>query len=434
MLRTAKDERSHKSLEYSYKDGAFAAAMTGFTQDFFAPFLLLLGGTARHIGMLNALPNLCAALVQLKSPDFSEWVGSRRVIVNSALFLQACMLIPMACVAFEGGTAKYAFIAMVVLFTAFNAVAMPPWSSIMCDLVREDKRGEFFGWRNKALGYITVATSFTAGGILTLMKKINVYYGFGILFASACAFRFIAWWYLIKMHEPPIGFGKEHRFGFIRFLSRVRHSNFARFSLFVAFMNFTVNLAAPFFSVLMLRDLHFSYFTYAVVVVSAPLTINGMMGRWGKIADKTGNLKIIKITAPLIGCIPLLWVLNRHPLFLIFAQVFSGFMWAGFNLCASNFIYDSVRREKRTRCIAYFNTLNGLGLCAGALIGGYIQHWLPPLFGYNILTLLVISSFMRLCAALTIPRFLKEVRPVTKIKSNRILSCMIGLNPLSMRE
>ncbi|MBU0877996.1 MAG: hypothetical protein KKD55_00105 [Candidatus Omnitrophica bacterium] len=46
--------------------------MTAFTQEYFTPFLLLLGGTVRHVGLLNALPNLMASLAQLKSADIVE--------------------------------------------------------------------------------------------------------------------------------------------------------------------------------------------------------------------------------------------------------------------------------------------------------------------------------------------------------------------------
>ncbi|MDD5440390.1 MAG: hypothetical protein PHS37_09415 [Candidatus Omnitrophica bacterium] len=156
MWKIAKDEKSHKTLHYSFRDGVFASAMTGFTQDYFAPFLLLIGGTARHIGMLSALPNLCAA-----------------------------MLIPIALQALTGEAGPHLFIAMVMLFTVFGAIAGPPWASLMSDLVHEDRRGEYFGWRNRTLGYIAVAASFTAGMILTVMKKINPLYGFALLFAAA---------------------------------------------------------------------------------------------------------------------------------------------------------------------------------------------------------------------------------------------------------
>jgi len=180
----------------------------------------------------------------------------------------------------------------------------------------------------------------------------------------------------------------------------------------------------------MLKDLHFSYMLYTVITITATLMVYIMISRWGRHADRIGNLKIIKFTSPLIGVIPLLWIFNRNPAFLFFAQVFSGFLWAGFNLCTTNFIYDAVIPEKRTRCISYFNVLNGLALCAGALLGGFLLQRLPALFGYKILTLFLISSVLRIMVGIFMPLKLEEVRPVEKVNSNELFFSMIGIKPL----
>jgi MFS family permease len=180
----------------------------------------------------------------------------------------------------------------------------------------------------------------------------------------------------------------------------------------------------------MLRDLHFSYLIYTIVIITGPLVIYLMMGRWGKLADKVGNLTIIRFTAPLTGIIPLLWIINRHPFFLIFVQIVAGFVWAGFNLCASNFIFDAVTPAKRTRCIAYFNVLNGLAVCAGAILGGILVQKLPLLFGYKILSLFLISSILRILVSAFMPMRIKEVRTVQKMKSRDLFFSAIGIKPI----
>jgi MFS family permease len=309
-------------------------------------------------------------------------------------------------------------------------VALPGWGSMMSDLVAKDKRGEYFGWRNRVLGFIIVATTFVAGFLLYQMKKFNIFYGFGILFSFAFIFRIFSWYFLTRMHEPPLEHKKEDCFSLFNFLARIKESNFAQFVLFVSLMNFSVNLASPFFAVLMLKDLSFNYLTYTLVTIAATLTVYIMIGRWGKHADMVGNIKVIQLTAPIIGFFPLLWIINRHPLFLIFAQIISGFAWAGFNLSASNFIYDAVSPEKRTRCIAYFNVLNGSALCAGALLGGFLVPKLPALFGFKILTIILISAILRMAVGILMPMKLKEVRPIEYVSSNELFFSVIGIKPL----
>ena len=119
----------NKSLKYSFLDGVFASGMTGFIQDYFTPFLLLLGATNKHVGMLSALPNLFSSLVQFKSADLTEKLKSRRKIIGIFVFLQALMLFPIAVMALLGLKQIYLFIALVVLFAAFGAFAGPAWGS-----------------------------------------------------------------------------------------------------------------------------------------------------------------------------------------------------------------------------------------------------------------------------------------------------------------
>jgi MFS family permease len=424
------DNKKKKSLKFSFSDGIFASGMVGFTQEYLTPFLLLLGATAKHIGMLSALPNFFASLIQVKSADLTERLKSRKKTINIFVLLHALMLLPMAIMALSGGGKPVTFIVYVVLFTSFGALATPAWGSLMSDLVDEDKRGTYFGWRNRTLGFITVVAALIAGFILQKMKGVNIFYGFTLIFGLAFIFRMMSWHFLTRMYEPPLNHGKENQFTLFDFLARIKESNFAKFVLFVSMMNFSVNLAAPFFAVLMLKDLHFSYILYIIITITATLTVYIMISRWGRHADRIGNLKIIKFASPLIGVIPLLWIFNRNPAFLIFAQVFSGFLWAGFNLCTTNFIYDAVSPEKRTRCISYFNVLNGLALAGGALLGGFLLQRLPPLFGYKILTLFLISSTLRIMVGIFMPLKLREVRPVEEAKSNQLFFSMIGIKPL----
>jgi len=423
-------ESKLKSLRYSFLDGIFASGMIGFVQDYFTPFIILLGATSRQIGILNALPNFFSSLFQLKSAELVERFRSRKTVFTINVFLQALMLLPIVFIALKRISAPIIFIIFVVLFNCFGALAMPAWSSLMSDLVDKDKRGEYFGWRNKNLGLVTIASTLLAGLILQRMQRFDVYYGFAILFGFSFCFRIISWYFLTKMHEPEFKLNKDDQFTFLEFIARIKESNFAKFVLFVSLMNFSVNLAAPFFSVLMLRELGFSYILYTIITVTATLTANLTISRWGRISDTVGNLRIIRLVSPVIGILPFLWIINRNPIFLICIQIISGFAWAGFNLCSLNFIYDAVISEKRTRCIAYFNVLNGLALCFGALTGGFLLHRLPPLFGYRILMLFLISTLLRLIVSIIIPKRLKEVKPVKEINAARIFFSMIGIRPL----
>lgn len=426
-MNPSRDPKIKYSLRASFLDGVFASLMLGLITDYVAPFALALKATVREIGLLSSVPNFVSSLFHIKSPDLAERAGSRRKIVNTFIFLQVLTMLPMAFLPFIFKTHQVlSLIVLVTLFSAFGALTLGPWASMLSDHILPQDRGRYYGWRNKALGSIAVAASFSAGIILHVFKE-NIFKGFLIIFGLAAIFRFISWIYLTRMYEPKIEYKKENYFNFFQFLSRVKNSNFTSFVFFVAGLNLCVNIAAPFFSVFMLRDLKFNYITYTILTITVTVTILLLISRWGVISDKIGNIRVLKFTSFFIASLPIFWIISQNVIYLMLIQVLGGFAWSGFNLCASNFIYDAVTPAKRTRCIAYFSAVNGLGLCFGALIGGFLGPRLPIIFGYRLLSLFMISSILRFFVAGILSRPLKEVRPVEHIGNLDLVCQVIGL-------
>ena len=421
-----RDKTKERSLAFSLYNGIFSNAMLGFFQDFLTPFMLILGGTVRQIGVLNALPNLLGALTQLKSADLITWLRSRRKAINIFMALEAFIFLAIAVAAVSRRLDPMLFIALIGAFAVCSAVIAPAMGSWISDLVNVRVRGSFFGKRSRIYGFVAMGGTFAAGFILTQMKKIDAFYGFAILFAIAFLLRLPGLVFIKRIHEPPLRHDKKEQFTLFEFLGHMKKSNFARFVLFVSLLGFSVNVASPFFAVFMLKDLKFSYMLYTVMLLSAAVARYLSISRWGEHADKVGNLKIIRFTSAFIGVIPLLWIIHRNPFFLIFAQIFSGFLWSGFNLSASNFIYDVASPEKRPRCIAYFNALNGIFIAAGALTGGLMLHYLPGLFGHKILTLFAISAILRFLVVYYMRKHVEEVRPVEKISHKDLFYSMIN--------
>ncbi len=423
-----------KSLDTSLYKGIFGCLTTGFTQEFFTPFILFLGASAQHVGILNGAINMFSALIQLLSAQILEQFRSRKKMVSTFILTQIIVLAVIVSLSITGWINYWVFIPLAVIFIASATIFHPAWLSFLCDLVDVGKRGSYFGWRSRIMGLIGIAGMITAGIILHAMEETNLLYGFSLLFALGLLSRVFSFLSLQRMEEPPLTYNKEDTFSFIQFFLRLKESNFAKFVIFVASMNFAVNLAAPYFAVFMLRDLSFNYLVYATITTAAPLILYLAVHRWGRHADRVGNLKIMRLTALLFPLIPLLWIMYQAPWYLVMVEMFSGFLWAGFNLCAVNFIYDAVSPAKRTRCIAYFNVVNGLALSCGALLGGFIVKHLPALFGYPILMLFLVSALLRLVVSLSLSRIVKEVRHVEHIKNLDLFFSMIHLRSILERN
>jgi MFS family permease len=423
------DSKIRKSLRYSTLDGIFASIMQGFSENFVTPYALAMKATVAQIGLLVSLPNLLGSLVQLGSASVIDRLGSRMALITPCVLLHTLVWLPMIFIpylAVENGTLW--FILFLTLFTLLNAFDMPAWSSLMADYVPENERGSFFGWRNRLLGFINVAAALVAGLILNRFTN-STFLGFTIIFSIAFVSRFISWNFLRKMCDLPLVIREEHKFTFRQFLKRLKVSNFGRFVIFISAMNFSVAIVSPFLAVYMLSDLEFDYVTYTVVQLAATIPMLGATRMWGIHADHVGNRRVLRLTSFFVTMVPLMWALSRNVMYLIAIQVIAGFFWSGFNLSMANFILDAVTPEKRPRCIAYFNVMNGSAICFGALTGGYIVKWMPPVFGYKILALALLSFVLRAFVTGLFAR-VREVRAVKDVSNLELFYSVIGLRPI----
>ena len=399
-----------KSLSLSIKDGVSFAATTGFGDNYINPFAVALGATNVQIGLLSAITQFIPALMQLKVADITERFGSRKKIVVRAVFSQASMLFPIAFIPYLPKSGHIsALICCCTLYLLFASLAAPAWGSLIANLVPKRRMGAFFSKRSRIVGLVTLSATFLAGYLLHVLNKQSRI-GFTIIFLLAMVSRYTSCYFLSKIYEPPLEVKREHYFSFMEFIQRINIGNFGKYVIFQSAFSFAVYLASPFFAVFMLRDMSFSYLTYTIIITVVPLSSILSMSYWGRRADTIGNRQIITICSIVISFLPALWLVSRHVYFLIGIQIVSGFFWGGFNLCTSNFIYESVIPEKRTRCISYFNAINGSAICTGTLLGGFLATHVPPVWGYHLLTLFAISSFLRIIVSATLLRRVKEIR------------------------
>jgi len=420
-----------KSLRSSFKDGIFAAFMSGVTEYYATPAALFLGATIQQIGLITALPNLFSSLSQFFSVRVIYWVGGRVKLLVRLVVSQASLL---ACVAALPLLAIPGRVELLLIFLIFAAVcgglAGPAWGSLMSDYVPARKRGRYFGWRSKTVGAVTVGSVLASGLLLSFFPGASYGTGFWIIFSLAAAARYVSAYFIHRMDEPPHKTDPASDFTFLMFLRRFRESNFLKFVVFSGCLNFASFLAAPFFAVFMLRDLQLSYLTYMALQVGASLASLIALPLWGRHADLVGNVRVLRLSSFFAALIPSLWLVSGHPGYLMAVQMFAGFSWSGVTLSAANFIYDAVTPQKRVRCIAYFNVINGVALFLGSSLGGFLASRVPPLFGYRLLGLFALSCFCRVGFYLLLSRSFREVRAAHEVSIQELFFSVVGIRPL----
>jgi len=288
----------------------------------------------------------------------------------------------------------------------------PAWFSLMGDITTEKTRGKYFSKRNRIHGTIAITSTVLAALWLDFTETWNlVIIGFLVLFSIASISRYISYYYFRKHYVPKIRLEKGYHFSFWKFLRKAPRNNFGKFVIYIALMNFTFNLAGPFFAVYLLSDLGMNYLWFTLVVVSAGFFSVIFVPMWGRFADKYGNVELMKITGLMTVLIPLLWTLSPNPLYLILVpQLIAGLALSGFGLSSSNFIYDAVTVQKRAIIVAYYGMLNGVAIFIGAGLGGLFSQYVEIPFMKTFFLLFILSGALRLLVYIVMIPKIKEVR------------------------
>jgi len=430
------DELKEKTKKLSIKEGIASSVMDGAGGNYLSLYALnILKANNTQIGLLTSIPSLLGNLSQLFTAKALEKYPRKKIIVLGA-FLQALMWIPVVLIGylyfyknFGSNLSASLLIAVYTVFTLFGAFLSPAWNSLIKDIVTEDS-GVYFGRRNKLTGIVSLIVILICGFSLNQLTGMDLFFGFAGLFGISLIAKLVSCYLLTKHYDPKLKLEKGYYFSFWQFIRKIPKSNYGKFTAFVSLFISATYIASPYFSVYMFRNLNFSYGTWALIVLSGSVSSFLFMPVWGKFADKFGNLKVLKITGAFIPIAPLLWLLtpllyNINPTFVViylFIEEFVvNFIWAGFNLSVTNFIYDAVTRQRLALCVAYYSILRGAGVFIGTTIGGFLSAVNIPLFSFSsLLFVFLVSGIVRFIIYGLMIGKIKEVREVEKYRNGAL--------------
>lgn len=398
--------------------------MTGFGETYLGAFAIYLNATNSQIAALAALPQLLGVWFQFISVWVLHRLRQRKIIILTGVFGQALSwLVILAIPVFFQDDSIWWLIGAVTLYVVLGHLAVPPWNSLMGDLVDPNQRGRYFGRRSRAMS-VAAFLALCLGGVLLHRAEQggSVVLGFTVVFLAAMGARLISAYCLTQMAEPPYIGKPDDRFSLWEFLRDGRRTNFGRFVGYIAFTHFAVQVSAPFITPYLLRDLHFTYLQFmvatAATVVAQFLTLPG----WGRFCDRFGNKQALRLTGFLLPIIPLFWLCTTNFYLIVAIQMFAGLSWAGFSLAMGNFLFDTVRPAKRAQCVAVYNSANAVGIFLGASLGGLLIPWIPgdlSLGGFhlsmvsNLQLLFLLSALLRFLVSLKFLPLIREVRTVS---------------------
>jgi MFS family permease len=433
VLLAGDEAAKERTRQLSVREGVLWALMFGFGESYISPFAIALKAGSTAMAFMGTLPGLVGAFAQIIGANIVERLGRRKPVTVFTTIVQSFCYLPLFIIPYLfPSIAVPVVVCIFILMVAVNNLSAPAWTSMMGDVVQDKARGSYFARRNQLMVAAMILAMTGAGFTLSVLKQYDlIWVGFAGLFIVACLVRAVGAVLLTRHYDPPYHATKDTYYSFLAFLRRTPKSNFAKFTFAIAIMNGATNIAAPFFALYMLRDLHWTYVQFTLNAVAAMLASVLVLPWWGKISDRHGNRRVIIVTSAIIPFLPITWALTTNFYALLCVQVISGMAWSGFNLAVFNFIYDAVTPDKRPRTMSYFGLVNSaFSLLGGVVIGATLAKYLPSAYRLgpfhvaflsSLPAVFVVSGVLRIFIGMFLVHRFKEVRTSEPISTRELL-------------
>jgi len=388
------DEDRARGLRLLVVEAAFsggAAALT--TGVILTAFALHLGASNFMVGVLASAPFL-AQLLQIPGIVLVERLRQRKRIAVLTSILGRLMLGVMAMTAlFTGWTPLIVFLAAQLVLCGLGAIGTCAWNAWLRDLAPEAKLGQVFARRTAWLTAINLGLGLAAALALDLTAPGSVTrnWVFASMFAAGCITGLISARIVAQMPEPtmppPVG-----SIGLRELLTQpFRDPNFSRLLAFVGSWQFAVNLATPFFTVYIVKQLGFDLSFVLVLSVASQIANLLALRSWGALSDRFANKSVLAVSAPIyilsiVAMIGASQIDDRDfvKIWLIALHLLMGASVAGVTLGSTNIALKLSPRGSATAYVAASAIVTAIAAGLAPIIGGALADF----FGKRKLVLL----------------------------------------------
>ena len=162
----------------------------------------------------------------------------------------------------------------------------------------------------------------------------------------------------------------------------LKDRNFLRLLIFNSTWVFALNLATPFFTVFLMKDLNFPISYIIILSMLSQLCSIFAVRTWGNFADRYSNKTIISIGAPLYILCIIAWCfvgiysnLYANLILLALIYIFTGISTAGIDLSHTNIGLKLAPREESIVYLSTKNIITSFFSTIAPLIGGLLADF-----------------------------------------------------------
>ncbi len=375
------DPEERRALRLILYDALASEAMGTLTTGvFLVGFAVALGAGNFAIGVLAAVP-FSVQLLQIPAVLLVErWRARRDICVWSTAvgrtFLFGAAAAPLLGAAFGA----VALIVSLAVYQAMAAVAGCAWNSWMRDLVPSTQFGRFFGRRTAATTALSVTLAFLGGVLIDTWKHYlpeHTVYGYSVLFLLSALIGYLGTYLLHITPDRRMTPAEKTAHPFAVLFAPLREANFRRLIIFLSSWNFAANLAAPFFTVYMLKSLGFPMTKVLALTIASQLSNLAALGLWGALIDRFSNKAVLEIAAPLFLACTFAWTFTGaqwvQPMMLhllVIIHILMGIATAGVGLASGNIAMKLSPAGQATAYLAANSVISAAFAAAAPVLGG----------------------------------------------------------------
>ena len=346
---------------------------------------LHIGASTMQVGLLAAIP-LITQVLQAPAVKLVETLRQRRLISVAALVLARLSLPVYALVPFipERNTAVVVLLAAALVHYGFNAVAACSWNSWIKDLVPAETLGRFASRRG------LVGTAVSAAATLGAALALNQAKGdealadwiFAGLYLVGFLFGVISTIALARVPELAMG-PRTASAPLLRLLWQpLKDRNFRSLLRYLASWQFAVNLAMPFITVYIVRELGFDVSFVLLLTLASQVANIAVVRGWGYLSDRYTNKSVLSAATPLfILCIvgmAFAGELDSHAArgaYLLLLHVVMGAAGAGVGIASGNIVMKLSPGGQSTSYMATNALVGAVAAGVAPVIGGWAAEF-----------------------------------------------------------
>lgn len=374
-------ERLDYNIKWIVRNGAGIQVMeTLAVGAFLTAYVLQMGASNFVIGLLAAVPHL-SQLAQIPAMYAIDKVGSRRKLYTWSGWVARPMILLIGFSAFLSPTvALPAIVGCFIIRYIAGAFLSCAWNSWMRDLVPEEVMGQVFSKRQKFMIGISMLLTLLAAGFVEAWGRWSGFpqlSGYTVIYTLAFFGGAYAVWSATHLDEPPTEPQESVQGLLQRLLEPFSDNNYRRLIIFLGSWNFAINLAAPFFTVHMLKQLGLNLFMVMALATLSQFSAYMMVSQWGVLADRFSNKSVLSVCAPLFVFCIFAWTFTSMPEphaftlpLLIFIHMATGVASAGVGLASGNIALKLAPRGKATAYLATNSMVNAVLAGTASMLGG----------------------------------------------------------------